>query len=640
MWASGSHYQAPLAIEFYYDAQEEIDQVGFFDPTPRDPDGDNPATTEGEALRWILFQAAEELLAELDFDGMFPIRVLVTTKDNPNGPAGVASSNTGGGWVDPAWMAPGRLRARPAGKAHEQPHGGFLRQLFSVPMPAFEREAGTDACRARGSNMGTVGCNQDVLFQSPGATGGTQGWIRLLRDFPLNDGSIWRWDKNLHDRTGRPNIVNLIKHELMHVIGFVGPEKSQAYVATFDPPRRWLDRELNFHQAHGVWVLTGSRQHHYGPIASPSPYNPWRDTIEPGPRLQDDNVQSTAHLMPADGDDLAAWEPQADYMRPGGSGWPTAGTGIARDILADVGYARGTWSIQDRRLPRHWHDPDRPGHAIDMRRIERDGGVLRPTRHFLHFYTFDEDGHPEWYVAIGTIDDEMVLEGELLYVTYDPDRRPPQQVEPARSGTFRLDLDPAFDHPACADRRPLTREGIDEWLFATFEWDLPNPGDSGTWCLEPYQFGDLPAFPEEGSGSWFAPEDRHAGWGMSVLSRNHGPRPIIKVLTHYYDALGEPTWARGVAGDDLMLPYGSLGQGVEMEKLHIHGYCRSCQPVALQTQVAGTLRLRINQQTAALHSGNHIELLELTDQGPNGGDWIREDLGIRLISSPHPSMFQ
>ena len=639
VWASGWSERVPLAIEFYYDAQEEIDEVGFFDPTPRQPDGDNPATTEGEAMRWILFQAAEELLDELNFDGMFPIRVLMTTTDNNSGPVGVASSNIGGGVIDPARHAPGRLRARPAGVFHEHDDGRLSRRYYTVPLSVFEREAGTDSCRAAPGPNGLGRCDHERLLEEPGAAGGVQGWIRLLRDFENDDGTFWRWDKNLHDQTGRPNIVNLIKHELMHIVGFSGPTKSQAYVATFDPPRPKRDASLDYTQEHnhGVWILTDTRQHHYGPIASPSPNNPWRNTAEPGPRLQDDIRQSPFHLMRDDGDELADWAGHEDYMRPGGSGRQVAQTRVSADILADIGYARGTWSIQERRLPRHWLDPERSGHGIDLRRVEQEDGSMV---HFLHFYTYDADGHPEWYLASGVVDEEMVLEGELLYMTYEAGSEPPQQIDPGRSGTFRLDLDPAFDDPACAERRPLTPDGVDQWLFATFEWELPNPGDSGTWCLEPIEFGDLPAFPEEGSGSWYAADDGDVGWGLSVLTRNRGPRPIVNAVVYYYDADGEPTWAWGLAGGDYMLPYGSLGNGVEIDMLHFTGFCRTCEPVQPTTETAGVLRLQLNEQTTDAHTFNRVELLDLTHPGPAGGHWLREDVGIKLLSSPHPAMFQ
>ncbi|MFU8831921.1 MAG: hypothetical protein ACNA7J_07155 [Wenzhouxiangella sp.] len=625
VWFSGSDYRAPLAIQFFYDEQERIDEVGFFDPTPRVPDGDNPGTTQGEAMRWILFQAADELLRELAFDGMFPIRVTVRTTDNANGPTGVASSNTGVGWIAPKTLAPGRLRAR-ADRA---------RLAYIAPLPVFEREAGTDACRAAPGELDRLQprCSESEIVENAGMAGTTNGWIRLLRDFEGEDGSFWRWDKNLNDRAGGANIVNLIKHELMHVIGFTGPEKSQAYVATFDPPRLLRDAPEDFDRPenHGVWILTGTRQHHYGPIASPSPHNPWRDTVEPGPRLQDDNRQDPSHLMPEGGDELASWAPQADYMRPGGSGFRDAkGPGVAADILADVGYARGTWSIQDRRLPRQWFDRSRSGHGIDMRRIERaDGSMV----HFLHFYTYDANGEPEWYLAAGDLQG-VVFDAPLHYVTYADGREPRQQVDESRSGRIRINLDPPVDHPVCES---VFQADDSVWLAALVEWELP--GESDAWCVEPIEFGDLPAFPVEASGSWFAGDD-DTGWGFSLLTRNRGPRPITNAIVYYYDAVGDPTWSWGVTGSAGEDPYGVVATGVELEMLHLRGFCRTCAPRPVVPETNGHLRLRLEEPSMDLTGRNWIESMEVEDLGPFGGRWARENIEIRLLSSPHPEMFQ
>ena len=635
VWFSGSSYRAPLAFEFYYDAEEKENEVGYFDPTPREPNGDNPAATMGEAMRWAVFRAAEDLLEELDFDGMFPIRVLLTTHDDNSRPAGSASSNAGS-FVDPKHLTPGRVRARPAASPAKE--GSEVLGFHVFPLPAWEREVGTDACRVATGRGPRGRCRTEALFDRPGEVGSTNGFVRLLRDFELDDGTMWRWDKNFNDQTGRPNIINLIKHELMHVIGFIAPEKSQAYLTTFEPPRPLADAPVlaNSHEEHfGTWSRTVTRKHHYGPIASPSARNPWRDTSEPGPRLQDDGGGAIYHLMPQDGDELAEWGEgeENSYMRARGRAATAEGVGIAREILADVGYARGTYAVQDRRLPRQWFDPAHSGHGIDFRRIERDDGSMV---HFLHFYTYDADGNPEWYIAVGEVDDRMIFEAELDYVTYAADRSPPQQVDPARSGTVRIDLDPAIDDAVCADRRVLDESGVEGWLVATFEFDLPD--GSGNWCLEPVKFGRLPAFPEEGSGSWFASDPDDGGWGMSVLTRNWGPRPIINAVTYYYDSQGEPTWAWGVAGGDYTLPYGSLGEGVTIDMLHFHGFCRTCEPVGPESEPAGVLHLKINQQATDATAGNQVLLLDLNDRSPVGGQWLRENVGIKLLSSPHPDM--
>lgn len=648
---SSSTYRAPLALQLYYDAEEEERQIGLFDPTPRTPDGDNPGTTQGEAMRWILFKAAEQLLDGLDFDGFMPIRVLVTTKPIGYGsPTGSASGiHTVG--IDSAVPAPGRLRARMSGRWSNTGNGGArVRQDYLIPPVVWEREAGTDACRARPSDLlsgGLCGWGGETneAARHPGEAGVPEGWIEIARDSLITEGPAagryFQWDKNLHDRTKkRYNAVNLIKHELFHVIGFMASSKSQAYVATFEPPRPWLDRPVILRDGDykGLWYETDTRQHHYGPIASPSPDNPWRDTPEPGPRLEDSSIRGTSnHLMGWPGDELAAWRDwSGDFMRDNlvvGRA-PHKKVGIARDVMLDVGFARGTWSIQDRRLPRHWYDPTRSGHGLDFRRVEHADGSMQ---HFLHFYTYDADGNPEWYIATGKLDDRMVLEADLDYVTWEEGRSPKAQADPSRSGTLRLNLDPAIDHPACAGRHVYDPAGSEKWLFAVLDFDLPD--GSGTWCLEPLRFGREPAFPHEGTGSWYSADPADSGWGLSVMTRNYGPRPIISTVVYYYDAAGEPTWSIGVAGAGYELPYGSVGDGVEIDMTHVNGFCRTCEPAATSTTPAGTMHIRINSQDAD-DPDNRILRLDVTDQGPVGGSWQREDVRIHRLSSPHPEMSQ
>jgi hypothetical protein len=259
-------------------------------------------------------------------------------------------------------------------------------------------------------------------------------------------------------------------------------------------------------------------------------------------------------------------------------------------------------------------------------------------RHFLHFYTYDEAGNPEWYLATDVLNDRMEFEANLDYVTWEEDRSPRAQADPSRSGTIRLDLDPAIDHPACADRREYDPHGNEDWLFAVLEFDLPD--GSGTWCLEPLEFGREPAFPQEGSGSWYAADPADSGWGLSVMTRNFGPRPIISSVVYYYDAAGDPTWAIGTAGANYSLPYGAVGSGVDIDLQHVEGFCRTCEPVATETRPAGTLQLQINSQQAGANPNNQIMLLDVSDQGPVGGNWYREDVDIKLLSSPHPQMSQ
>jgi len=641
VWASGSSYRAPLAIRWYYLAREEEEERGFFDPTPREPD-DNPGRTVGEAWRWLLWRATEELLDELDFNGLFPIHMVASTFEEPPehlpNVVGFGGGSATGGLVHPSAIAPGRARARMPGSFQppedpEDPNDHGFKHLPILPRPMLEREMGTDACRASaGSERGPRSfhnCDFVLGFDEP--MGSLMGTVRL-RTKRID--RAWDLAPTRDDGVTPTLFYNLIQHEIGHALGFSGGVlRSQAYVATFDPPRPALDqpREIgwsNKDEFDEEWLGTDMRRHFYGPIASLSEHNPWRHTHEPGPRLNDTN-NDHSHLSFYNYDDLAGWDSNA-VMQPYINSAPDFG--VATDILADLGYASNTWAIQDRRLPRHWFDASRSGHGIDFRRVEREDGSMT---HFLHFYTYDGQGNPRWYMAVGEVNREGLFEADLEWIGWDEDRSPRQQVDAGRSGTVRLDLDPALDHPSCEVRRESEADG---WLYAVFEWELD--GESGSWCMEPLRFGRLPAFPQEGSGSWFASDPDDTGWGLSVLTRNWGPRPIVNAIVYYYDAEGEPTWAWGLAGGDYMLPYGSLGDGVDIDMLHFNGFCRTCEPIQPSTESAGVLRLQINEQSNEEHGFNRVDLLDVTHRGPNGGQWLRENVGIRLLSSPHPAMFQ
>src|SRR5699024_11531973 len=99
------------------------------------------------------------------------------------------------------------------------------------------------------------------------------------------------------------------------------------------------------------------------------------------------------------------WPKDREVMQQQGSN--SISFGVSKDILADLGYARGTRAVQDRLLPRHWYDPARSGHGIDFRRVEHQD---RSMTHFLHFYPYDESGQPRGYMASGTVDRQAVFE--------------------------------------------------------------------------------------------------------------------------------------------------------------------------------------------------------------------------------------
>ena len=636
VYARAASEPVPLAFQFFFTREEIDDRTGFFDDTPRTPTGNNPGTTLGEARRWVLYGAAEELLDELDFRGHLPVPVRAVFQRQSEWPR-VASGPSSTRRLYGSRHLPGRL----ANEGIVMSAGRIDRaDLLAVVL---NRESGTSP------SMLSSGAREWMVDQWPVQN------VRLAPDnqFPpktldgpasvtvfddTSSGASFSW--NL-DRPGSSSSAGPgrslwleTKQALAHSIGHrrAGPMHNLSYAMSFEPPRHFNDNPDVFSDPDG-WFQNPEQFQFYGPHAVNSAFNPWRDTDAPGVRMR---LIGTS-LDAGNGlcDDDGCW---SDVPNRGGLfGNPilafNSPPGIARDMLADMGLADDFRAFRDRRLPRHWFDPTRSGHGIDFRRVEfADGGMA----HFAHFYTYDQDGNPEWFMAIGEMEGDT-FSAALEYYTFDENRDPPQQASPARQGMLTMDFDPPLDHPTCKDARNVgdafSSEGV---IFAVVDWELD--GETGSWCMQPLRFGDTPGMPEDVTGSWLASDSSDVGWGFSLLHRNYGPRPIINAVLYYYDAQGNPVWSSGVIGGGYDLPFRSVMDGIEMEMLHIDGFCRTCEPTTLGLNTAGHMRIRLDRPTFGDDSGNWIESLDVENLGPAGGRWQRSNIGVSLLSSPNPSM--
>lgn len=637
VWVRGDYSPPPLALKFLHRADEYDNRTGFFDDTPRTPNGNNPGTTYGEARRWVLYGAARELLDELGLRGHLPVVVRTSMSDlthfgQMRGNAGGAARAVG------ARHLPGRLGVQ---SLVQSPLRSERMEILPVVLA---RESGTLPSLLSNGTRHPLGATSFPALSSS-AEGGpfpprAIGSPMLLEVFDdLSPQANFSWNLNRPDPTlsssGGRGFWHEAKRQL--AIALLGSERfamgERGYITAYNPPRHVNDIPDIFNNPE-EWLDPGQPVHFYGPHVVTSPYNPWRNAAEPGTRMQTWRGRMLAWA--ASCDEQGCWNSAKDSG--GVLAWaPSLGrgpVGIARDMLKDSGLGDDFRSFQDRRLPRHWFDPTRSGHGIDMRRVEFPNGAMT---HFVHFYTYNHSGEPEWFMAIGDVNDEQVFSAALEYYTYDPNRNPQQQANPARQGWITMDLDPPLDHPTCREARAyneaISSEGI---IFAVVDWELD--GETGSWCMQPLRFGDLPGMANDVTGSWMAADDNDGGWGLSILHRNYGPSPILFSVIYYYDASGNPVWASGSAGAGRDLPFDSITQGVEVELIHINGFCRTCSPSSLDILPAGHLRLRIGEPDFGTNTSNWIESLHVENLGSGAGSWSRQNVGIKLLSSPNPSM--
>jgi CubicO group peptidase (beta-lactamase class C family) len=252
------------------------------------------------------------------------------------------------------------------------------------------------------------------------------------------------------------------------------------------------------------------------------------------------------------------------------------------------------------------YDRSRDGHGLDLR-------VAGPSFNLL-FYTYDENGEPEWYIAQGSVHEQLFVAKSIYYVTYDVERSPPQQYDLATLGHFIIDFREAGTEAACndgVDRSHATR-------LALFDWSVN--GKRGQWCIEPLVFGNGAPTPDL-NGTWYAGPDDD-GWGITVAIQGN----TVFVVLYYYDAQGKPRFSVGSAqGYDNSSP-------ITIPMLHVEGFCRHCEQ---GTSFTGNGTLDLNLKTASLYGGEGNSVsVDVEFLGEAGGVWQRDNVDMRLITLP------
>lgn len=247
-----------------------------------------------------------------------------------------------------------------------------------------------------------------------------------------------------------------------------------------------------------------------------------------------------------------------------------------------------------------WFDPVRDGHGLD---IQRAGDT-----YFLVFYTYREDGSPEWYLAVGSLDNG-IFSGELFRFTYDPNDSPPQSGISVGHVTVEFNVTEA--NPACDDG--FNRAGAVQ--LARFDWSID--GAHGAWCVIPLIGGGDPPIPDF-TGHWFA-GDADQGWGMTIYQQ----QPVLFIVLYFYDGAGNPRWALGIDDDYV--------NGDTLTMLHFNGYCRTCE-FFQETMETGPLTLQFDTPSQ-LPAGNSVDI-DIVYPGPEGGGWQRNGVPIQLLSDP------
>jgi hypothetical protein len=300
----------------------------------------------------------------------------------------------------------------------------------------------------------------------------------------------------------------------------------------------------------------------------------------------------------------------------------TRSLGLAAGQLQDVGWKNPAPIAPSPRIyPGNWFDPRRSGHGIDIQPIANIDGTSF-NKMLLTFYTYDQNGDPEYYISTGPIVDGQFIP-DTNYSTNAASslgryfvRNGQISVDPNFNGKLRLDL---LDGPNSA---PCTEPGRSPPAIAMNALFVANR-DVSNWCMVPLL--DRAFRPStDFSGHWYAPGD--GGWGISVVNARVNNQNLLNILLYYPDAQGNPRWA--FAQTD------SFVSGQTLELKQRKGYCRNCAFVEPVDTVVGSMILKLNQVEGTTGGDNEMTF-NVNFRGAAGGNFSRSNAKIaRLAERP------
>ncbi|MEO6064477.1 MAG: hypothetical protein ABIP49_01675, partial [Lysobacterales bacterium] len=261
-------------------------------------------------------------------------------------------------------------------------------------------------------------------------------------------------------------------------------------------------------------------------------------------------------------------------------------------------------------------DVRRDGHGIDLVRV-------RDNIYALTLYTYDVNGEPEWYQAVGSVENGLFTantdaNGKSLFrFRYSTATTPPQQVVSSQSGTVALDFNnPASEFP-CNDGRPNPAGAVAVMTFSL------GTDQNVRWCMQPVVTATARPTPDF-SGIWHAgPQDD--GWGWSILNFTTGSATSTFSLLFYYDINGNPVWSYSL--------HSGVSANTATPLVHRRAYCRSCPSAAFVDQPAGTVTFGFVNPSSAQAANNRVTYTS-TPQNTVGGVFARTNSPLILLTTP------
>lgn len=279
------------------------------------------------------------------------------------------------------------------------------------------------------------------------------------------------------------------------------------------------------------------------------------------------------------------------------------------------------WTLTnpDRPQPGLYFDHKHSGHGFAIEPIGES------NQYYTVFYTYKDDGTPEWYTSLSTFEDKTLNinmeDNTLQRLTYDYSVNPVGQGNPVEVDTtiganiLKIDFNntTATLNSACNDGTESRGSTL-----AVATWQL---GDTqADWCIEPLIRIENQPIPDFGGIWWTGSDD--TGWGFSLAFASD----TMIATVYYFDAMGQPRWVQGVQSGF------SIGQPITLDMQQFTGYARDADATELTSVSAGSLTLTLNSNTTFGTNGTMD--IDVTYQGTEGGTWSRDDTAVSIFSTP------
>lgn len=600
----------PLQFDVHFDLPDaDCDIAPWNDPTAATPVGGNPGTTLGQQRRNAMLEALRQLATGLDSQVPITVRACWDALEVQGNSATLAGASPDDFVIDDRSLVfTGGLTL---------PQAAYLpeKYAFYSAAPA-ARLGGTRACSLRGGSCEGV-TDMTITYNRRIGESGVLGGQRFYLGYDAAP-------------AGTVDFVGVSVHELGHGLGFLSLVRTTGNVGAKPVdrddiygrqvvdnrlfPYRPFMRLSDSERADAMISVTGLSWMDARAVDSPQNtpsglpgvllFAP--NPIDPGSTLSHLSSFYNGQLM----------TPSINFSRG------VRQLGLAVPMLYAMGWDPGATTFPTAPAPYAglWFDRDRDGHGVDFQRIYTDAAGF--DVYSLIFYTYDANGRPEWYIAIGPlVDGVFVAQADAAgnsLVRYRYVGGPtPQQAVPAESGQVVFDFNQATASPACNDG--TARPGVGS--LGVFRYTLG--GATGAWCME--ELIGAASRPENDlTGTWYGGSG-DAGWGSSVGTAALSATQTLLFSTLYYpDSTGAGRWA--------FISAANYQPGQAVPVFERRGYCRSCAVSLVDTQI-GTLTPSLTQPVQAQAGSNRLSF-DVSYGGPEGGRFTRSNVPYELLSVP------